>query len=221
MDKEIVKEKEVSIMLGMPTMKMVNYLTVASLLSLGSKHLKSFSIMDSCLVHISRKHMINDAIKNGNTHIFFMDSDMTVPKGAIDRLLSHDVDIVSMMAFKRQAPFSPCFYASEDINGYIAYENYEKDSLVEVLGTGMAATLINLRVFEKVNIDKCFEMGKNGEDLTFCENARREGFKIWVDTGLVTGHVDLTEVTDKHFLQYKSIMEESRKNVNSNDDSKK
>lgn len=54
-----------------------------------------------------------------------------------------------------------------------------------------------------------FVPGEVGEDSGFCDRARNAGFRIFVNTDIVTGHVD-TKVTD--WTQHKKAIAEMEKN---------
>jgi hypothetical protein len=202
---------EAKIMLGMPTTKVVNYNTVSSMMGLGSIYLKNTCLIDCCLIYNARRIIVEEAIKHNNTHIFFMDSDMVINSGDLDRLLMHDKDIVSMMAFKRQPPYYPCFYKNVDENGeYLPFYEWDKNSLIEVVGVGLACCLVKVDIFKKLG-SNCFMPGVNGEDLSFCERARNEGYKIYVDTSISSGHVESEIITDVNYLMYREHLKEQGK----------
>lgn len=191
------------VFLGIPHTGWFNYQTVHSLLNLNSTNIKGYVLIGNCLVYEARKQIIDMALKNEYTHVFFMDSDMTIPSGTIEKLLAYDKDIVSLMAFKRQPPFDPCFYKGLDENGMILYHDYQKNGLVEVAGVGLACALIKTDVFKNTDQPWFFPMDGYGEDLAFCIRARGKGYKIFVDTGCSAGHLETIQVTEAHYEQYK------------------
>jgi hypothetical protein len=56
----------------------------------------SLKILQGTLIQNQRADLCLDAMREGCSHILFIDSDMTFPQDMIQRLLAHDVDIVRM-----------------------------------------------------------------------------------------------------------------------------
>ena len=55
----------------------------------------SLKILQGTLIQNQRADLCLDAMREGCSHILFIDSDMTFPQDMIQRLLAHDVDIVA------------------------------------------------------------------------------------------------------------------------------
>lgn len=172
----------------------------------------NFKLIGSCLVYEAREMCAEAMIEGDYDWLLFLDSDMAPRPDLIQRLLAHDKDIVSAMAFKRVPPYSPCFYPKVDYIpagevGGPAVKLFQADDwtkgLGEIEGVGMACTLIRKGVFEKVPAPRFMPMPVLAEDLGFCLRARRAGFKIYVDTTQVVPHVATEEITDVHFRMYK------------------
>lgn len=195
-------------MIGIPHMGTFPHNTVAALLNLvtGQKLATQVGMMGLSLVYIARQELVNAAIEQGFTHIFFMDSDMVPPADTITKLLAHDKDIVSGMAFKRNPPFEPCFYTDmqeteQGLQLRICRE-WEDGELKEVVACGLACCLIKLDVFKKLmETDKKIFMPKDdtGEDVVFCIKATEAGYKIYVDTTIDVGHVASFESNSQHW----------------------
>jgi len=142
-------------------------------------------------------------LKNGCDYIMFLDSDMVAQHDLITRLISHNKDIVSGVAFKRSAPFTPCFYKDcriENGNPVVRYvEKWNEGELLEVQGVGTACMLIKREVFEKMRRPWFYPHMSMGEDLPFCIHAREMGYKIFVDTSLCVGHLTTSEVREDYW----------------------
>lgn len=155
--------------------------------------------------------------------LLFIDDDMTWQPDAIARLVAtqqeHDLDIVSGLCFRRVRPFHPTMYMREqpDEGLYAFREKWDEGEIVEVDATGMAFCLIHKRVFEMIADGPIppFEermaiggppplffhwYGTVGEDLDFCQTARKAGAKIWVDTSIQIGHVGEIEIGMNEYL---------------------
>jgi hypothetical protein len=141
--------------------------------------------------------------------LLFIDDDMVFEPDAVKQLVAvqreYDLDIVGGLCFRRQPPHQPTLYMREGptSGGYNFLERWD-DGPVEVDATGLAFCLITRRAFETIagspmpSFDERAStrppsfFGWNnilGEDLQFCQDAKKHGLKIWVDTRIEIGHV--------------------------------
>jgi GT2 family glycosyltransferase len=74
------------------------------------------------------------------------------------------------------------------------------DGLMEVDGIGTGCLLIRRKVFEAMAEPWFSYRDEGSEDLYFCREAKRAGFKIHLDRGLVCGHVNRIVVGPVHCL---------------------
>lgn len=153
----------------------------------------------SCDIVSNRTWLVNEAIKNGGTHILFVDSDMIFPEDTIKRLLAHKKEIIGVKYKKREFPvkwlFEPLGEESET-------------EIFKVKYTGMGLILIELSVFKSTfkplgapsaqhpRGNPWFSFGRNsegalvmGEDIWFCNVARDAGYDVWVDPTIKVGHI--------------------------------
>lgn len=134
--------------------------------------------------------------------LLFIDSDMEFPPHALTRLLSHDVDIVSGLCYRKVPPFNPTLYKKQRYSDQLCYmSTWPENTLLEVDATGTAFMLIKRKVLEALP-DPIFEDAKVSEDMNFCKKAKEAGFKVFVDTGLHIGHVGQDKVYGNHFQQH-------------------
>lgn len=138
----------------------------------------------------SRNLLMKDAIENGATHIFYLDSDMVVPPDTLDRLISHRVPIVGADYVRRVDPHplngTPVPGAGLSIKG-----------LQPMLTLPFGCILISLKVLENMEqpwfryIEGEDHSKSISEDTYFCNAARRLGHTIWLDPKLTkeVGHV--------------------------------
>ncbi len=167
----------------------------------------------------ARNSIAQEVIDNGHEWLFFLDSDATLPRGALARLLSWDQPIVSAMAFKRKRPVTPACGLRGDATGphnypppvdavadWLGYypaliRDYAvmlteapPDALMRVDVVGTHCLLIHRSVLETVPAP-WFERttGEDepatGSDWDFCEKARDAGYDIYVDRSIVSGHL--------------------------------
>jgi hypothetical protein len=153
--------------------------------------------------------------------IIFVDDDMTFQPDAIKRLVEtqrkFDLDMVGGLCFQRSEPYQPTMYMREqpDAGNYVFLEDWEDGAVVEVDATGMAFVLITKRLFEAIAGEfpsledrlgrrppayfRWDEKGY-GEDLTFCQDAKKAGARIFVDTSIKTGHIGEHVANEKTFF---------------------
>lgn len=164
------------------------------------------------VIHEARNLIVEKARKDGATHILFIDDDMIFPQDAFLRLLSHDVDIVTGLAFRRSAPYRPVIFKCIDKNMWTV--DAVREGLIDIDACGSAFVLIKMEVFEKmpkpwyVFGDKSLgiyeDVGGLGEDMSFSLKAKRLGFSVKCDTDLIITHIgDEEEIDDKTYLEYK------------------
>jgi len=141
--------------------------------------------VQGALLPLSRDNCIKYALEKGFTHILFIDSDMRFPPDALIRLLDHDKDIIGCNAAKKDGT-GPVI--EKNIVG--ARMDAIAGNVTEVEGIGMAFTLINMEVFDKLSLPYFYidysEDGEStwGEDLSFCADIRTFGYEVYCDLKL-------------------------------------
>lgn len=168
--------------------------------------------LPSSLVHVAREAIAEHALRGGYTHLLWLDSDMQPPADALVRLLEHGLDIVGALCVQRKPPYSPTAYSrlrlGEVGESDITPIAHVTGGLDEVEGIGCGCTLVRVEVLEAVrrqNRLAYHPMPGYGEDLSFCLRARRAGYRIYVDTGLVAGHVGRMVCTDATWAAYRAM----------------
>jgi len=142
-------------------------------------------------------------------YLLMVDTDMVFPVDTLARLLRADKDIVGGLCFTgtpRLDKVAPTIHVINDQAGpgdmfMDIMWDYPQDQLVQCAGTGAACMLIKREVAEEILKARgenhpmpWFAHGmaggmRIGEDIAFCLTAGKLGFEVWVDTGLVIGHV--------------------------------
>jgi hypothetical protein len=147
------------------------------------------SIIKGYPIHIAREELIKDAKESGASHLFFLDSDVILPKNAIQRLAEHEFPIVSALYPSKRGEW--CCYRRHN-GGYISVEDAER-KVFEVDAVGLGACLIDMRVFDRVDPPyfgwTYTSEGGKSEDIIFCEKLRNAGFRILVNGYVVAKHV--------------------------------
>lgn len=147
--------------------------------------------------------------------LWWIDSDMGFESDALERLLAvadpKERPMVGGLCFAQQSlepdgfggfrtHVLPAVYRwvrAGDREGFAAWENYPRDTLTPVEGTGSAFVIIHRSVFEKVaekHGPRWYDrvphesLGLVGEDLAFCMRVLDVGLPIHVHTGVTTTH---------------------------------
>jgi len=191
----------------------------------------------STLIDAGRNLLVEQVLaKTRATHLLFLDSDIVCAGNACRKLLTHDKDIISGLAFQRGTMQFPLIYSYqgrhrvsgkmcpaftpilEPVYRYlskkrlpvseITYATLEgNDGLMKIGGAGAGFLLVKREVFEKIPYP-WFSFERGGEDLYFCDKARRYSLEVWVDMGVLLGHLRLDPVGASQFLtQYKNTAE--------------
>jgi hypothetical protein len=168
-------------------------------------------IMQGTLIQNQRAELALDAMREGCSHILFIDSDMTFPQDMIQRLMAHDLDIVATNCARRRMPTGP----TAKVGNKLIYSTLEDHGLQEVDTIGMGVMLIKADVFKKMS-EPWFETpwrtdkrGYVGEDVFFCLKAKEIGYKIYIDHDVSReiGHVGTFEFRHEHTWVVKDLQD--------------
>src|SRR5881394_3978309 len=97
------------VMVGIPTTGQIDIRTMTSLFNAANltDADMTLNIREACYVDNSRDIIAKAAIREGATHLMFIDSDMEFPADGIQKLMERDVDIVGGIYPRRQYPYRP------------------------------------------------------------------------------------------------------------------
>ena len=209
------------IVIGVPHTGIFNWQTVVSMLGIKSPegYKCQYHFIGSCLVYDAREKIVEYMQNVKADYVLFLDSDMVPPHDIIEKLVNHDKEIITGMAFKRTPPFQPCFYTkcsiTKDFQPILESPiEFPDKGLLEIEGTGMACTLIKKEVFDKIEKPWFFPAPNIGEDLTFCLKAKKQGIKMYVDLSVNVGHVGTYSIGVEHFKQMYENYKETGKTDN-------
>ena len=194
-----MERKDAKVLIAVPCGDMMPVLTVSSLMSLNREPQDEIQFITGSLIYNSRTYFVNNALKDGFTHILFVDSDMTFPSDVLNRLLKHDKDVVTCICYGRHYPFRPCVYKTvkkgntkkAGVNIPIEITD-DMPELFKVDGCGSAMILIRTDVFTKMRVKygEWYEpKWMLGEDLAFTERLKGLGIPVWCDSTIPIGHI--------------------------------
>jgi len=175
-------------------------------------------------IDVTRESMVKTALDAGFEWLFFLDSDVTLPRDALQKLMSHNLPIVCGL-YKAKKPngfFWAAWMKGKDGAGNDAFVPVATWNgrlfEVDVIGTG--CMLIHRKVFEgiraksdlpfflwtkernpalldKLNIPVPL-MKTVSEDFWFCMLAKHCGFQVVADGEVKCGHISTVKITDQN-----------------------
>jgi len=160
--------------------------------------------LQGTLIADQRCKLVEMALRANADWVLFLDSDMRFPIDLVDRLMAHDRDIVACNYATRRLPVKTV--AFKDWSGLDYVYSLGKTGLEQVAAVGMGAMLIRADVFKKLGYP-WFQIHYlpsakmwAGEDMFFCELARKAGFDIWIDhdTSQLIGHTGSLDFHHNH-----------------------
>lgn len=177
---------------------------------------------------VARNNIAKFAKTNNYTHVMMIDTDMSFPPDIIYRMLLHDKDIVSALYYSRHprpaeegSPnlmFMPAVFKSKDKTFHQYKEIKLYNGLIEMdnilVGTG--CMLIKTGVFSKIkypwfkfiikyNIKEERAERVLGEDIYFCLKANAAGYKVCLDTDIISNH-DASCIKLPYELNYENAL---------------
>lgn len=141
----------------------------------------------------NKNNAVRDAIHEGYEYIFFVDDDQMFPPNILKKLLEANKDIISCNLLNRTPPFHPYLFANADENGRGNPIELNGSGIIEIDGCGIGGVLVKTNVFIKVP-PFAVDEHVGTEDLYFCREARKVGYKIYVDLEAPSGHMCIAAI---------------------------
>ena len=149
----------------------------------------------------ARNVLVREALLWGATHMLHLDDDMIPPPNITQLLADWNVDIVAALYFQRRYPFLSTMMQFDGQN-YLASVNgpIVGQGLQEAAVGGLGCLFVNAEVYKAMKVpwyvynDWSLGLKRSSaletitEDVSFCLRARKEGFKVYVDTNIVIPH---------------------------------
>lgn len=178
------------------------------------------------------RHFLDDTDEEW---LWMVDTDMGFAADTVDRLVeAADPDerpVVGALCFGLRygggdgyggfetAPFPTIYGWAETVNGFNGFraaDNYPRDTLLRVAGTGAACLLIHRSALEKVRgkfEDHWFDPVRYpdgrfvSEDLSFCYRLGVLDIPVFVHTGVKTTHAKTMWVGEQQWAAHKALVE--------------
>jgi hypothetical protein len=171
-----------------------------------------------------RNAALEQAMRDGFTHVVFLDADMIFPDDLFARLLRHIPRgaVVSGFYTQRRMPYGPVALREGRLHASGLYRQYRVDAdyadvdadglrAEEVVGMGCA--LIPLAIVQALGPRPWFEYRANedgwpmiSEDVPFCEKVRAAGFPILLDPSIRCGHLFTAIADEQYFARYREVL---------------
>ena len=182
-------------LIAIPTSREIDIQCAASLIGMKRKGRIGVFAPQSYSIDASRNLIVEHALEIGYDYILWVDSDMILPKNTLLKLLTHNIDIVSGVysykllhaencVAKRFIPTEEDTY--EDIP---LKEIRESEKLMEVDGIGFGCVLTKVDIFRHIEKPWFKYEPDMGEDIYFCRKAQKAGYKVYLDTSVLCGHI--------------------------------
>jgi GT2 family glycosyltransferase len=198
------KRARPKVLIGLPTMGNIHTLLAVTLMSWvvdsitgGQYDISLYPTLSVQPVDNARNEIVEEFLKGNATHLLFIDSDTIPTPDALQKLLAHDLDIVSAITpIIEFDDNSKMHYKKWNAVGVDDKHVSPNKGLLEVKGVGSSCIMIKKEVFEK--IEKPYyrflyedDNGKQilvGEDIHFTIKARAKGIKTYADTSIICKH---------------------------------
>lgn len=193
--KNIVKKK---ILIAIPTAKNIEATTFKSIydLRIPNGYETTFQFFYGYQVDQVR-NLIADWVVNGFDYLFAVDSDIAFPPDTLERLLSHDKDIVTGIYRQRTPDWQTLeIFELNDRGGYnhIDWKKIKDKGLVEIGACGFGCVLIKKQVMVDIGYPQfAYKSALDhnhtfSEDLFFAVKASEKGYKFYADTSILCDH---------------------------------
>jgi len=190
------EEEFPKIMIAIPTTGSLEYETLQSIMRLPGQYYIRFNNLRP--LSNARNELVKTFLESEDNYeyIFFVDSDVLLPPNTW-KLLDDDKDIISgLYPVWIHDDIFPCMFWKSRPGYWKAFKKWENNKVVEVDAVGAGALLVKREVFESIDypwfragyyMEDC-DRWNWGEDMYFSELVKKNGYKIFVDTGVTCNH---------------------------------
>ncbi len=171
-------------------------------------------------IPFAREQLANHALIFNCDYLFMIDDDQLADPDLVFRLAAHNVDVVGALTFTRNAPHNPVIYekvegfdpsCGKDYSFVRQVQSYPRNTLVECDAVGFGAVLIKTDLFRKMPAPWFMGSHGTGEDIHFCLEARKHGFRVYMDTSQKMGHLTKPLVVTEEYADKVQGMDEAER----------
>lgn len=185
------------ILLAIPSARYIETECITSIFSMKKKGRMELFIPCSYSVDVARNNIAKYAKDNKFDYIFWVDSDIILPKDTLVKLLSHGKDIVAgVYAYKIIGGKNVVAKRKKegDTSDDPKYEDIpvsdilKHKGLMKVDGFGFGCVLTKTEIFDKIPYPWFIYTQEMGEDIYLCRKAQNAGYELFLDTSVLCGH---------------------------------
>jgi choline kinase len=188
-------EDDIKVGIGIPCVNSgIHMQTAMSLIKTVStfKHPLSIFFVNNTYLHIARKKLVFEAHERKMTHLFYVDSDMSFEGDTLGRLLAHKKDVIGVSYHQRMLPLTTTVRVKTPDGAHMMVAEIQ-DTLFECDAVATGCMLIDMKIFETIEKPWFFYKDDDvypvGEDIWFCMQVKKAGFKIWCDPTIKVMHI--------------------------------
>lgn len=152
-------------------------------------------------IDLGRNNVVEQFLASPCDTLLFVDADIVFGPSHLKRIMASDEDIVSGLYFIGSV-YDPqpviCHEAKANRKVRTRIKDWPRGEVIEVDATGCGFLRIKRPVLERMG-ESWFRQQDTGEDVYFCQQARRMGYRVMVDTGITLGHVKPKPLTIEDF----------------------
>lgn len=111
---------------------------------------EGFLAVGSALTDHNRNRIVYHHLDGEGEAIWWIDDDVVVPPGTLERLLALDVPIAAGVYFLGKPPCNPVVYERREDGLYRPLWDYQRGEIIEADSVGMGCTLIRREVYERI-----------------------------------------------------------------------
>lgn len=160
-------------------------------------------------VDLARNKMVDYYLVNHPEcdYLLFWDLDTIPPPDGLYRLWKWNQPIVSGLYHQKIEPYYPLLMKkhAQSGTGFFAVIGWQDGELYEVDATGMGFCLIKREVFQIID-PPWFAFTDISEDFEFCQKAKRNGIRTFVDTNVKCRHIGDKLVGTDDYLKYRQAL---------------
>lgn len=187
------------VLIAVPTFETICPETFRSLWALkSSAHEVDFEFVKGYDCARARNKIGEMARKRGYEYVLMLDSDMEIPRDALEKLTEFPVDVCLGVSPKKNTATGETTLFKSGTADFTEVWHYDElpDGVnrMTVRGGGFGCVLIRTELFNQLEYPwfqyTCYPNGSVlSEDLYFCEGARLKGFKVEADLRVRCGHL--------------------------------
>jgi len=145
----------------------------------------------------ARNRIVERALKTDADAIFWCDSDIVLPVDTVSRMAAEDKDFITGLYFQRYPPHFPVVGKYDaDFHGVNWFVSWPEQTLAPADLCGFGCVWTSLAMLRQME-SPYFAFAEMSEDFTFCQQAMRKGFQLYVDTGIECEHIGRPKAVTK------------------------